>query len=379
MRLTVRPALPSLVAALVAFAPRAGAQTLVLDGAVEVGGPDHQFLPFEVPAGTAEIEIRHDSLTAGAVIDWGLYDVNGFRGWSGGLTDPAVVGERAASRGYLIGPLPPGTWNLVIGKAKIVAGVPATYHVEIDLRAAPTLPPQAERRPYVPSAPLAAGGRWWPGDFHVHSRESGDANPTLDEVLAFAESRGLSFVEISDHNITSQLDFYNDAQARHPNVLLLPGVEFTTYGGHANGIGATKWVDHKIGFQGATIAGAAAAFRDQGAVFALNHAVFTLPDCIGCAWTHELDLSLIGAYEIGIGGADQYGPIFGPQAVDQWTTFSRTAHVTPIGGSDDHRGGQLVDLTHSPIGSPTTLVWAEELSAQALVEGVRRGRTVVKL
>ncbi len=385
MRTFARAFGPSLALALVALSSRARAQATVLEGQVTPGEPDHQFLAFDVPANAVEIEITHDSLTAGNIIDWGVYDPAGFRGWGGGLTEPTVIGAQAASRGYRAGPLPAGTWQLVLGKAKIETN-PANYRATVTVRVAPeapTLAPQPERQPYVAPAALATGARWWAGDFHVHSRESGDANPTLDEALDFAATRGLDFIELSDHNTNSQLDFYNDAQPRHPDVLLLPGVEYTTYDGHANGVGATAWVDHKIGFRGATIEAAAIAFRDQGAVFSLNHPELDFGSlCIGCAWRHPLDRALVGAYEIGTGSWDQSAQLFTPKVIAEWTAQTAAgANIAPIGGSDDHKGGKGTadDLFYSPIGSPTTLVWADELSVRAIVEGVRKGRTVVKL
>ena len=61
------------------------------------------------------------------------------------------------------------------------------------------------------SAPLSMEARWYAGDLHAHSRESGDAKPTIDELVTFARSQGLDFVELSDHNTVSQLDFIDAA------------------------------------------------------------------------------------------------------------------------------------------------------------------------
>lgn len=358
-------------------------QVIPLDGEVLAGSPDHVLIPFEVPAGTVEIEVQHQGLSPGNTLDWGLNDPNGFRGWGGGNTEPAVVGELAASRSYLAGPIPPGQWHVVIGKAQIKTS-PAAYSLSVILRDAPTLAPQPERSPYVPSPPLAPavkGPRWFAGDFHVHSVESGDARPPLDEIADFARSRGLDFVEITDHNTVSQLDFFNDAQGRHGDVLFLPGVEFTTYAGHANGIGATKWVDHKIGLPGVTIEGAAAAFADQGAIFSINHPVLDLGDlCIGCSWKHDLPPAAIGAVEIGTGGWAQSGLFYDEDAIAFWNKLcTQGFHVAAVGGSDDHKAGVDLGTFQSPIGDPTTMVFAEELSAAAILDGIRKGRTVVKL
>jgi hypothetical protein len=132
---------------------------------------------------------------------------------------------------------------------------------------------------------------------------------------------------------------------------------------------------------GITIEGAAKAFADQGAIFALNHPALDLGDaCIGCAWSWELDPSLIGAVEIATGGYSQGGRFFNGPAMKIWNTLVQDGHhVAAIGGSDDHRAGKDLGSFGSPIGDPTTMVLADELSVPAIVAAVRASRTVVKL
>jgi hypothetical protein len=246
------------------------------------------YLPFTVPPGIVEIEVQHSDLSDENIIDWGLEDPSGFRGWGGGNEENAIVGVDAASRSYMPGPIAAGEWRVVVGKAKILV-TPAKYDVIVTLRDTPTLPPQSERQPYQPPPPLSTGARWYAGDFHVHSMESGDARPPLEEIASFAKSRGLDFVLLSDHNTVSQLDFYASVQKTHPDFLFLPGMEFTTYWGHANAIGSTEWVDDKVELPGNSIQQAAQAFRDQGALFSINHPTLDLGElCIGCAWTQDL-------------------------------------------------------------------------------------------
>ena len=61
------------------------ARRLGIDQEEVPGDPlDHFFVPFVVPDGTVEIEIRHDDLSAQNILDWGLVDETGtFRGWGG--------------------------------------------------------------------------------------------------------------------------------------------------------------------------------------------------------------------------------------------------------------------------------------------------------
>ncbi len=362
-----------------ATARAGGVETVIpLSGQVPDDGLDHFFVAFEVPAGIAEIEVMHDDESDDNILDWGLQGPDGFRGWGGGNAENAIVGADAASRSYAPGAIEAGTWHVIVGKAKISAP-PGTYAIEVTLRPTATLPPQS-RTPYADVPALVEGPGWYAGDFHVHSRESGDAAPTLEEIGAFAAGRGLDFVVITDHNVHTGQDFFADVQPG-ADVLFVPGVEFTTYAGHATGIGATQWVDHKIGQPGVDIVGAVEAFHDQGALFSINHPVLELGDlCIGCAWGHDVPGEMIDGVEIATGGLQPFGAQFTDNAIAFWDELcAQGFHVAAIGGSDDHKAG--VDLTpfQSPIGDATTLVYAAALDVPSLVQGVRDGRTVVKL
>jgi hypothetical protein len=370
----------AIVAVLVPGIARADEQPIPLDGTIEAGGLDHVFVDFEVPDGIVEIEVQHDDNSDADILDWGVYDPQGFRGWGGGNGEPAVIGIAAASRSYVPGPIAAGTWRVVIGKAKIVNS-PVAYSLTVVLRDVATLAQQPERSPYVAAAALSDEARWYAGDFHSHSRESGDAQPTSEEMATFARGRGLDFIEMSDHNVLTQLDFIGAVQPDHPDLLLVPGMEFTTYAGHANAIGATIWVDHKIGQPDVTIAGAFAALHDQGALVSINHPALDLGDvCIGCAWDHDIDPLAIDGVEIATTGWSAAGRLFDDEAIAFWDDLcDMGAHAAALGGSDDHSGGMADGAFSSPIGDPTTMVFAEELSVAALLEGIRASRTVVKL
>ncbi len=343
---------------------------LVLTGEVPAGPETHFFVPFEVPAGIVEIEIRHDDLSSENILDWGLDDPDGFRGWGGGNGEPAIVGVEAASRSYVPGPMPAGTWEVVVGKAKIEE-VPALYRIEIFLRTVATLPPQP-RTPYQDPGVLSDEARWYAGDFHVHSRQSGDATPTIAENLALAQQVGLDFIALTEHNTNSGLTLYGSVQPDYPDVLIVPSVEWTTYSGHANAFGATEWVDHKIGVRGATIESAIEAYHAQGAFFSINHP--TVPGgnfCIGCPWEIPVDPTMVDGLEV-------QSAIW--EAVGYWEQLivdgSRAA---AIGGSDDHRGGEGSGPLYTRLGVPTTMVFAENLSVESILAGINEGRTVVKV
>ncbi|HEX4514273.1 MAG TPA: CehA/McbA family metallohydrolase [Polyangiaceae bacterium] len=362
------------------FAANAHADTTQhIEGDVPQDGPEHFYVPFTVPDGTVEIEVAHTDNSDQNILDWGVYDQTGaWRGYGGGNTEDAIIGVAASSRSYMIGPINAGTWNVDIGKAKILTW-PEHYTIDVTYRTAATLAPQTQRTPYTPRAAVKTGARWYAGDFHSHSKESGDAKPEIADMITLAKSLGLDFIELSDHNTVSQLDFY--AANQDPDILLVPGVEFTTYHGHANGIGATQWVDHKIGLNGATIDAAITAFHGQGALFSINHPAMNIGDlCIGCAWDWPIDPSVIDGVEIETGGYQEAGVLFHSPAMTIWEqVLTSGKHAFAMGGSDDHQGGKGSGAQYSPIASPTTLVYATELSVAGLLEGLREGRTVVKL
>jgi hypothetical protein len=366
-------------ALLSAFAVVARAQEAPLrfEGPVPVGGGDYFEIAFEVPEGIREIEVAHRPLDDADTLDWGLEDPNGFRGYGGGNLENAIVGELAASRSYLPGPIPAGRWLVTVGKARLRSAQPG-YRVDITLRTAPTLPAATDRRPFADTS-LSDESRFYAGDLHVHSEDSGDAVPSLLEIAAFAAGRGLDFIVVTDHNTSSHVDRLAAAQEGSPGVLLVPGVEFTTYGGHATGFGATAWVDHRIGREGRSVPAAIAEMRAQGALFSINHPALDLGDvCIGCAWAHVTPLpGTIHGVEIATGGYRQAGFLFADAAIAFWEELlDEGHHVAALGGSDDHQAGSG---NGSPIGDPTTLIFAANLSVASLRTGIINSRTVVKL
>lgn len=363
------------------FVTSVRAAPLILEGEVPEDGGVFFTVPFTVMRGTVEVSVRHDDLSSSNILDWGLIDSgDDFRGWGGGNSEPIVIGRTAASRSYRpTGALPVGQWKVLVGKAQI-SSRPAKYRIEVELRTSSTLSAQ-DRSAYSPAAPLDSTARWYAGDLHVHSIESGDARPGLDEIATFTQARGLDFVALSDHNTGSHYDFISAAQARHPRVLLVPSVEFTTYAGHLNAFGASQFVPFWIGREGVTLQSALQAFDQQGAIATINHPTLDLGSfCIGCAWQQPVVPSLMRAIEIGVGGWDETGSLFDESAIAYWEALAdKGVHLTAVGGSDDHRAGVGLNQTQSPIGSPTTLLYSTELSVAGLTRALREGRSVVKL
>ena len=405
-----------------------------LIGTVPYNGYDFFRLPFTIIEGTKEIEILHAEIKDDKnILDFGLEDYKGeYRGWGGGNKENIVINEYEASRSYIPGRLydsnkcncnnnndnnkgncdSNSTWNVVIGKASMY-NPPARYNVTILLKDKISLyPPDPSGKgkwasnnsdvrhvyptdgSYLPKDPMAKENKWYAGDFHVHSRESGDAHPSVNEIREYANQIGLDFVAITDHNVISSLDYFQSSYESNieNRVLLIPGMEYTTYHGHANVIGSTKYVNHTVNMN--EISTMVKEFHAQGEniIFSINHEDLDysiIKECIGCKWEYirQLPMNMVDAMEIGIGSwSSGEGALFDLPAIKWWDNICNTGYmITPLGGSDDHKGGNETEIKHtkhsftSPIGAPTTYVHAKELSVPGILHGIKAGKTVVKL
>jgi hypothetical protein len=141
----------------------------------------------------------------------------------------------------------------------------------------------------------------------------------------------------------------------------MPGAEFTTYGGHATLIGTTQWVDHRIGVRGASIAGAILNVHDQGGLFSINHPAIHVGDaCIGCGWDHPVVPRDIDGVEVQSGVFP--GVMFWEDLVRAGLARGGDRRQRRPPGGSGHRCH-----CRPAIGSPTTMVYADELSVEAIV------------
>lgn len=312
----------------------------------------YQYIPFTVPPGAAGIAVRLGYDRTRAVLDLGMFDPEGFRGWSGGARERLVIGREAATPGYLPGLLPGGTWAVLLGLHRVPAeGIDWEVAVGIgDLRPEPLpAPPPRPERPPSRDLPAAAGRRWLAGDLHVHSVHS-DGILTIEELACLAAGRGLDFLAVTDHNTTSHHP-HLPAAAEHAGILLIPGQEVTTDEGHANCFGEAGWID----FRRPADAWLEMA-EASGALLSINH-----PLAGDRRWRRPMDRRPPLA-EVWHSSWDRGAPL--PLA---WWLGWGAGH--PIGGSDFHRPG-----TDGLPGRPTTWVEAED---DDVLGALAAGRTAI--
>ena len=347
--------------------------------------------PFAAPKGVVRLEVQfhHDGADQRTTIDIGLLDPERFRGWSGGNKSSFDVGETDATPSYLPGPLPVGDWRLLLGVPNIRPGVVTHYEARIHFVM------QGDPETLAPFTPKAgrAGPAWYRGDFHAHTghsdgscaSDSGRKIPCgVERTLDAARRRDLDFVTVTDHNTESHVAELRNLQDTHDRLLILPGRELTTFQGHANGLGLVGPVDFRL--DGAHVARAddlADAVHVRGALFSINHPSSPSGEaCMGCGWTPDaFDMRRADAVEVVNGGSLRSGLRADGRlsGLSFWEDFLRKGfRITAIGGSDNHAPDLVLDGDGS-VGRPTTVVRAERLTPQALLDGVRRGHVFVDL
>ncbi|WP_106768604.1 CehA/McbA family metallohydrolase [Paenibacillus faecalis] len=219
------------------------------------------------------------------------------------------------------------------------------------------------------------GSRWYKGDFHTHTVLS-DGKMTQLMNSDQAEKLGMDFFTATDHNVMS-------TSWPKGNVLVIPGVEVTSGDGHWNALGLRKWIDWRTSAPDGGLTTQAGMDRlmketaEQGAVCSINH-----PMLVPWAWQYgETLLSAVHSMEIWNDPTYSPNPEATEKALKLWSEcWNRGHRLTGIGGSDSH----MLPTERYPdcdipslIGDPATYVWCDDLSAEAVLEGVRRGEVYV--
>jgi hypothetical protein len=317
-------------------------------------------VPFELGAGDRSVEVRLAYDRTSAVVDLGCEGPHGWRGWSGGARDGFVIRPDEATPGYLPGELEPGEWSVQLGLYRLPAEpievtVTITTPAESEIPPEPGAPVRTVTRGSARDLPAPAGLRWFAGDLHAHTTHS-DGDQSIGQLAALAVDNGLDFLAVTDHNTISHHRLLPGIGAEH-DIALLPGQEVTTRRGHANAFGAIGWIDFRD-----PAPRWVAETATRGGLLSVNH-----PLDGEWAWQHAL--------------ADL------PAALEFWhiTWFRDLTWTAPwtllpfwrpdtvlLGGSDYH------NPSHGYLpGTPVTWVAAAERSPEALLDGIRAGRTAI--
>jgi hypothetical protein len=365
------------------------APDLTLTGAMT--GADHETyreVPFQVAAGVSRItvEFEYTGKDQRSVIDLGLRDPQRFRGWSGGNKSRFTVSDADATPSYLPGPLPAGTWKLVLGVPNLRKDGRADYTARIFFERGPVFAGFS-------ATPVKTGPGWYRGDLHMHTGHSDGSCPSrrgvrvpcpVFKTLETAVARGLDFIAVTDHNTASHNGALRELAPYYDDLLLIPGREITTFHGHANVFGPTAFLDFQLGSPHAPdMATIQRQVEAAGGVLSINHPGSPSGEaCMGCGWTAPgTDFSRVQAVEAVNGGSLRLprgpeGPLSG---IPFWEAqLNAGFRIAGVGGSDNH-DASLDPAKGSGLGLPTTVVHAAELSQPAVLAALRAGHVFVDL
>jgi len=364
-----------------------------------------------------------------------LYGPREFRGW-GGSSHPDVIvspegfkseAEYVASprtnvpgkttRGFLPGPITPGEWAVELGIAAVVTqelGDPDAkvgWRVEIELSSDPSFADEPYEPASYDSTPARAARGWYGGDMHVHAEHSALGDATMTETFGFGfkplseSGGGLDFITLSDYVVPTAWGEIGRRQPEYPGKLIARSAEVITYRGHTNNHTSARYVDYRTGpiyereHDGTLLPRRAARpprelFADvhaAGGFTQINHPTifpstnpFFQQFCRGCPWDYtdaETDYSSVDAVEVSTGPP----PPVNPYALSAIAFYERAldtgAKIAAVGASDSHNAGRTAGFLspQAPVGTPTTMVYADELSEAGIRRGVQRRHTYVKL
>jgi hypothetical protein len=345
---------------------------------------DYLDFPFDVPEGVGALRLRLQYAPSNVgeitnLITLGLYDPHGFRG-NAHRSPPdgqVVLSPVLTTPGFLPGPIIAWQWLAQLaGQVVMSSDPPCAFSLDIDLlpaaegrRASRTEAPAAPQ----PQPPAAAKAGWYRGELHSHTLHS-DGKLTVAELIAGAQQSRLDFLAITDHNTTSAMSQVDPAALN--GLLVIPGIELTTFNGHALALGVNEWVDWRTGYHGWTMEDAARRTHALGGLFIIAHPndVGT-PFCTGCHWDDTgFDLDLVDAIEIWNNWWRH--PDSGNAAnLDWWRRLQsepRPRSMPATCGGDIHVMGEWGWGPKAPY----IYVYASSLSMVDILDGVRQGRVM---
>ena len=202
---------------------------------------------------------------------------------------------------------------------------------------------------------------------HLHTVHS-DGRDSVAATFEACRSAGYDVVALTDHNTVSGLSEAADVASRL-GLVFVPGVEVTTFRGHAVVLGVTRvpeWRDLEArGFD--------ALVRDvheQGGVVSVAHpASEGSPACSGCTWEWPVDPSAVDLWEV-FSAPRPHTEV----ALEQWRDLlARGGRAAPVAAGDVH------SVAAAARRRPATYVYARERTTASVLEALRAGRVSADL
>ena len=328
----------------------------------------HIALPFDVPAGVKGISVQYDYEPRHVdmytnLVTLSLYDPQGCRGNAhrGSNHETIQICETAASFGFTHGSIPDGVWQVVLHTHMVLPGDPVWYTVKITFESEA----QGTAPSYASGVKPQRGAGWYRGNIHSHTFHS-DGHWMAADLVAWARSEKLDFIALTDHNTISGLAEMDSLST--PDLLTMGGLELTTYFGHAVVLGTRRWVEWRTESNSGTMPPIQRQVEAEGHLFIIAHP--KAPGgaiCTGCAWEY-LDMLPGSGKIVEIWNEEWESESNNEQALALWYGWLNAGHHLVATSGNDIHGAPRVPLNYG-----FNVIFAEELSEQALIAAIKRG------
>lgn len=187
-------------------------------------------------------------------------------------------------------------------------------------------------------------------DLHIHTNYS-DSRSTVREVIEVAKAKKLDGVAITDHNT---LKGYEVAKRLGSRLIIIPGVEVKAKEGHIIGLGVSKPIPPKL-----SVFDVVERIHGQGGIAIATH--------VGLPIINHMEASMIREAKIdAVETLNSMLPLFN-HYVNKARSIAHRLRLPETGGSDAHEA--------SLVGNVYTIIEAEPLSLDNILEAVRKGST----
>ena len=217
----------------------------------------------------------------------------------------------------------------------------------------------------IDANPYVAGGyQVLKLETHLHTLHS-DGQHSVAAMFEACRSASYDAVALTDHNTLSGRDEAATA-ARRLGLVLVPGVEVTTFRGHAVVLGVSsvpEWRDLLDADRG--MDRLAEDVHAQGGVVCVSHpAALGSPICSGCAWAWSVEPASIDLWEVF--SAPRPGS---DVALELWRQLlAAGGHAAPVAAGDVHSSSAAARR------KPATYVYVVDSSPAGIVQALREGR-----
>ena len=197
---------------------------------------------------------------------------------------------------------------------------------------------------------------------HLHTLHS-DGQHSVSAMFEACHSAGYDAVALTDHNTLSGLH-EAAAAAERLGLVLLPGVEVTTFRGHAVVLGVSRVPEWRDLEERGMDALADDVHANGGLLCVAHSAALGSPICSGCAWAWPVRPASVDLWEVFSAPRPS-----SEVPVELWRQLlAAGGHAAPVAAGDVHSTSAAARLRTA------TYVYASDRSAQGVIEALRERR-----